>query len=471
MAGGAMDMSRYAEATAAEIAAAVRSGRASATAVVGACIDRIAAFEPRLNTLVTLTTEAALEAAHRVDALVAAGRDPGPLAGVPVTVKDLIAVGGVRQAFGSRLLADNVAAHDAPSVERLRAAGACIVGKSTTSELGSKAVGDSPLSGITRNPWNADHTAGGSSAGAAAGVAAGMVPVALATDGGGSIRIPSSFCGVFGIKARFGRVPVWPPAATPLLAHVGPITRSVADAALVLSVIAGPDPRDSGCVNAPVPDFVAGLHDGLDGLRIGWCGSLPYGRVDPQVAQRCREAAFALAGQGARVVEVDWPFPQDPGPAWNHLFYGRIAGRVAELAGTAERMAMVNASLREAIAHERAAGIGDAAAMALREQATTRVATLFQQVDLLLTPTMPVTAPSVGVDVPAGHAGRNAVDWSYFTYPFNLTGHPAASIPVGFDAARLPIGLQLVGRLDGEATILRVAAAIEQVHPMRGAPV
>lgn len=466
-----MDMSRYAEATAAEIAAAVRSGRASATAVVGACIDRIAAFEPRLNTLVTLTTEAALEAAHRVDALVAAGRDPGPLAGVPVTVKDLIAVGGVRQAFGSRLLADNVAAHDAPSVERLRAAGACIVGKSTTSELGSKAVGDSPLTGITRNPWNADHTAGGSSAGAAAGVAAGMVPVALATDGGGSIRIPSSFCGVLGIKARFGRVPVWPPAATPLLAHVGPITRSVADAALVLSVIAGHDPRDSGCVNAPVPDFVTGLHDGIDGLRIGWCGSLPYGRVDPEVARSCCEAAFALAAQGARVVEVEWPFPQDPGPAWNHLFYGRIAGRVAELAGSDERMAMVNASLREAIAHERAAGLGGAAALALREQAMRQAALLFQQVDLLLTPTMPVTAPRVGVDVPAGHAGRNAVDWSYFTYPFNLTGHPAASIPVGFDAAGLPIGLQLVGGLEGEATILRAAASIERAHPVRGAPV
>lgn len=465
-----MDMSRYAEATAAEISAAVRSGRTSATEVVGACIDRIAALEPRLNTLATLTTEAALEAAYRVDALVAAGRDPGPLAGVPITVKDLIAVGGVRQAFGSRLLADNIAAQDAPSVERLRAAGACIVGKSTTSELGSKAVGDSPLTGITRNPWNADHTSGGSSAGAAAGVAAGMVPVALATDGGGSIRIPSSFCGVFGIKARFGRVPVWPPAATPLLAHVGPITRSVADAALVLSVIAGHDPRDSGSVDAPVPDFIAGLHDGIDGLRVGWCGSLPYGRVDPQVAQRCREAALALAEQGARVVQVEWPFPQDPGPAWNHLFYGRIAGRVAELAGTAERMAMVNASLREAMDHERAAGIGDAAAMALREQAMTRAATLFQQLDLLLTPTMPVTAPRVGVDVPAGHAGRNAVDWSYFTYPFNLTGHPAASIPVGFDAAGLPIGLQLVGRLDGEATILRAAAAIERVHPVRGTP-
>lgn len=466
-----MDMSRYAEATAAEIAAAVRSGRTSATAVVGACIDRIAALEPRLNTLVTLTTESALEAAHRVDALVAAGRDPGPLAGVPVTVKDLIAVGGVRQAFGSRLLADNVAAHDAPSVERLRVAGACIVGKSTTSELGSKAVGDSPLTGITRNPWNADHTSGGSSAGAAAGVAAGMVPVALATDGGGSIRIPSSFCGVFGIKARFGRVPVWPPAATPLLAHVGPITRSVADAALVLSVIAGHDPRDSASVDAPVPDLAAGLRDGVGGLRIGWCSALPYGRVDPLVAQRCREAAFDLAGQGARVVEVEWPFPQDPGPAWNHLFYGRIGGRVAELAGTAERMEMVNASLREAIAHERAAGIGDAAALALREQAIARAATLFRQVDLLLTPTMPVTAPRVGVDVPAGHAGRNAVDWSYFTYPFNLTGHPAASIPVGFDAAGLPIGLQLVGGLDGEATILRAAAAIERVHPVRIAPV
>ena len=592
-----MNESAVTHGSAADIAAAVRSRAVRASDVVRACLDRIERLEPRYNTFVTVTAEAALAAAQRVDALVAAGIDPGPLAGVPISVKDLIAVKDVRQTFGSQLLAQNMARNDAPSVERLRAAGACIVGKSTTSELGSKAVGDSPLTGITRNPWNPDHTPGGSSSGAAAavaagmvpvalgtdgggsiripasfcglfgikarygrvpvwppaatpalahvgpitrtvrdaallladnvaqhdapaverlraagacivgksttselgskgvgdspltgitrnpwdpartpggsssgaaaGVAAGIVPVALATDGGGSIRIPASFCGLFGIKARFGRVPVWPPAATPMLAHVGPITRTVRDAALMLSVIAGHDPRDPNAVQAPVPDFGGSLNAGVAGLRIGWCPSFGYGRADAQVLARCAEAALALAAHGAQVEELPPPFARDPAPAWNHMFYGRIAQRLAELAPTPERMALVNPALRAAVAHEQSpAALDDAQAGALRAQALAEAEALFRRVDVLLTPTLPVTALRVEVDVPPGHAGRNAVDWSWFTYPFNLTGHPAASFPVG-NVEGLPVGLQVVAGLDGERTILRVAAVLEQLYPVR----
>jgi aspartyl-tRNA(Asn)/glutamyl-tRNA(Gln) amidotransferase subunit A len=463
-----MEPTTVAQASAAEIAAAVRAGSVRATEVVRACLDRIERLEPRVRSFVTVTAEDALAAAQRVDALVAAGRDPGPLAGVPISVKDLIAVGGVRQTFGSLLLADHIAANDAPSVERLRAAGACIIGKSTTSELGSKAVGDSPLTGITRNPWNLDHTPGGSSSGAAAGVAAGLVPVALGTDGGGSIRIPASFCGLFGIKARYGRVPVWPPAATPALAHVGPITRTVRDAALLLSVIAGADPRDGNALTAAAPDFVASLAQGIAGLRIGWCGSFGWGHVEHEVLARCREAAFSLVRQGAQVQEIASPFASDPGPAWNHMFYGRIAQRLAELAATPQRMALVNPALRAAVAQQQSARALDAVqAEAMRARASAEVEELFRRVDVLLTPTMPVTAPPVGVDVPAGHEGRNAVDWSYFTYPFNLTGHPGASYPAGLDAAGLPIGLQIVARRDGETEIFRVAAALERMDPVR----
>jgi aspartyl-tRNA(Asn)/glutamyl-tRNA(Gln) amidotransferase subunit A len=446
---------------ASDIATAVRRREVKAAVVVRAALDRIERLEPRFNTLATRTFDEAQRAADRVDALIAQGHDPGPLAGVPASVKDLIAMGGVRQAFGSRLLADNVAAQDAPSVERLRAAGACIVGKSTTSELGSKGVGDSPLTGITRNPWNPEHTPGGSSAGAAAGVTAGMVPIALATDGGGSIRIPASFCGLFGIKARFARVPVWPAAATPLLANVGPISRTVRDAALVLSVIAGHDPRDPHSVPAPVPDFLRALDEGVQGLRIGWCGSFGYGHVDAEVRAACEQAAREL-----HAVEVSSPFSRDYADAWNRLFYGRIAQRVAELAPTEDRLAMVNPALRNAIAAQRASPLDDAGALALRAQAIAEAETLFRDIDVLLTPTLPVTALPVGVDVPPGHAGRNAVDWSYFTYPFNLTGHPAASFPVGRDRAGLPIGLHLVAGRDGEAAILRVAAALERLHPI-----
>ncbi len=419
-----MEPSRYALATATEIARAVRTREASATSIVRTCLDRVERLEPRYNSIATRTFDEALQAAARVDAAIADGRDPGPLAGVPVTVKDLIAMGGVRQAFGSKLLADNVASDDAPSVARLRAAGACIIGKSTTSELGSKAVGDSPLTGFTRNPWNPERTAGGSSAGAAAGVAAGMVPLALATDGGGSIRIPASFCGLFGIKARFGRVPVWPASASPSLAHVGPIARSVADAALMLSVVAGHDARDPGSLPEAVPDFAGSLATGVQGLRLGWCPSFGFGQVDDEVLATTREAVAWLQAQGAEVTELPSPFAQDPAPAWNHFFYGGLAARLAQLAPTEALLDLVNPALRSAIQQPR---MDAHATQALRLQVQGEADAVLARFDALLTPTLPVTALPLGVDVPRGHAGRNAVDWSYFTYPFNLTGHAAAA--------------------------------------------
>jgi aspartyl-tRNA(Asn)/glutamyl-tRNA(Gln) amidotransferase subunit A len=466
-----MELSRVTQASAAELAAAVRAREITATAVVRAFLDRIERLEPRFNTFVTRTPELALQAAQRVDRLVAEGRDPGPLAGVPISVKDLIAVGGVRQTFGSKLLADHVPRDDAPSVERLRAAGACIVGKSTTSELGSKAVGDSPLTGITRNPWDPERTAGGSSAGAAAQVAAGMLPAALATDGGGSIRIPSSFCGVFGIKARFGRVPVWPAAAAPALSHVGPITRTVRDAALLLSVIAGHDGRDPDSLHAAPPDFLGALDQGIRGLRIGWCRSFGYGHADAEIVAACQEAAQSLEAQGAIVREVAPLFASDPAPAWSALFYGRIGERLAQLAPTRERIELVNPALRHAVALARAAEWEPAELALLQQETIARTQLLWRDVDVLLTPTLPVTALPVGVDVPPGHGDRNAVDWSYFTYPFNLTGNPAASYPVARDTRGLPIGLQLVAALDGEPTLLRVAAALERMHPVTLPPV
>jgi len=462
-----MDLYHVTQATAFDIAAAVRRREITARAVMREFLDRIERLEPGLNTFSTLAAEAALQQAHHIDRVIAGARDPGPLAGVPVSVKDLIAVRGMRQSFGSKLLADNVAQHDAPAVERLHHAGACIVGKSTTSEFGSKAVGDSPLTGITRNPWNTGRTSGGSSAGAAAQVAARMVPVALATDGGGSIRIPASFCGVFGIKARFGRVPVWPPAAAPALAHVGPITHSVRDAALVLSVIAGRDGRDEASLRAPVPDWLAGLNQGIRGLRIGWCPTLGHGSAQAAVLQACEEAAAQLQDEGAQLRIVPPLFARDPAPVWNRLFYGRIGERLAELASTAAQRELVDPALRDAIAGLEAFGPPSQSELAaLRQETWAHAEAVFRDVDLLLTPTLPVTALPVGVDVPPGHAGRNAVDWSYFTYPFNLTGHPAASFPVGFDAEGLPIGLQIVGPLDGEGAILRVASALERLRPI-----
>jgi aspartyl-tRNA(Asn)/glutamyl-tRNA(Gln) amidotransferase subunit A len=450
--------------TATELVAAVRTRAVSAQAVVSAFLDRTDRLEPQLNTYVTRTDELALEAAAAVDHAIADGRDPGPLAGLPVSVKDLIAVGGVRQTFGSRLFEHNVAAADAPAVARLRAAGACITGKTTTSELGGKAVGDAPLTGYTRNPWNLAHTTGGSSAGAAAGVAAGLVPVALGTDGGGSIRIPASFCGLVGVKAQFGRVPVWPASATAGLAHVGPLARNIDDAVLVLSVIAGYDARDPASVNAPVPDWHAALHGGahgnVNGLRIGWCPDFGYGHVAAEVLLVCLEALAQLARAGAQIITLPPPFARDPAGAWNPEFYAGIANRLAAQGDWASVAPRLDPALSAAA--EAARGLTDADradAQRQRAQVCREVAEIFDRVDVLASPTMPLAAPPVAVDVPAGHEGRSAVDWSYFTYPFNVSGNPALSVPAGMGGEGLPIGLQLVAPALGEAMLLRVAAA------------
>ncbi|MBO6784541.1 MAG: amidase, partial [Alphaproteobacteria bacterium] len=233
-------------------------------------LERAEETEPALNAFFVLQADAAMDAAKAAEDAVMKGDALGALHGIPVSVKDLIAVGGMPFAFGSRTMEGNVAADDAPAVERVRAAGAVVIGKTTTSEFGCKPVGDSPLTGITRNPWNTDKTPGGSSAGAAASVAAGVTPFALGTDGGGSVRIPSAFTGLAGIKGSFARVPVWPTSATPTLAHVGPLARTVRDAAMLFTAIAGYDARDPFSIAGPVPDVLAACDQSVAGMRVAW---------------------------------------------------------------------------------------------------------------------------------------------------------------------------------------------------------
>ena len=425
------------------------------------------ASQPDLNAFFVLMPEAALAAARAAERQVLRGAAPGLLHGLPISVKDLIAVGGERQAFGSRAMADAVAAHDAPAVERVKAAGAIVIGKTTTSEFGCKAVGDSPLTGITRHPWDARLTPGGSSAGAAASVAAGVTPLALGTDGGGSLRIPAALCGLVGFKATFGRVPVWPVSATPTLAHVGALARHVADAALLTTAISGYDPRDPFSLAAPVPDLPGAARDAsVAGLRIAWSATLGYARPAPEVVAIAAKAAARLETLGAQVETVDAVFAQDPGPLWMAEFYAGVGTRLRGVMATGRHLLdpAVAAMLDQALGQDMRAYYETVfERYALRE--TMRL--FFERHDLLVTPTptLPVSSVPAGRDIPAGHEDRNPVSWVYYTYPFNLTGYPAVSLCAGLAADGMPVGLQIVGPPLQEANVIRAAAAYEASCP------
>ncbi len=436
----------------------------SATEVMSETLSRIESLEPILNAFVTLMPDQAMEAAGDADRLLAEGREPGALHGVPVSVKDLINVGGVRTTFGSLTMADNVVRDDAPSVERARAAGACIIGKTTTTEFGCKAGGgDSPLSGITRNAWDPSKTTGGSSAGAATSVAAGVTPFALGTDGGGSIRIPASLCGVFGIKAQYGRVPVFPTSATPTLGHVGPISRTVRDAALLLGVVSGFDARDPASVSELVPDYLAACEAPVDGMRVAWSPTLGYARPTSEVLEITEGAVRVLEALGCSVELVE-EVMDDPVELWNAEFY---AGAGTRLKGALrDSRELLDPAVAEILEGALEGTITDYyekvfARYELREN----VRRFFERYDLLVTPTLPVPAFGAGVNVPPELPDRNLVSWVYYTYPFNLTGNPAASIPCGFTADGLPVGLQVVAGTNHEADLLSLSAAFESARP------
>jgi aspartyl-tRNA(Asn)/glutamyl-tRNA(Gln) amidotransferase subunit A len=346
-----------------------------------------------------------------------------------------------------------------------------ILGKSTTSEFGCKGVGDSPLTGITRNPWDLAKTPGGSSAGAAAMVACGLVPYALGTDGGGSLRIPAALTGLYGIKAQFGRVPVYPTSATPTLAHVGPLTRTAADATVVLSVIAGFDPRDPFSVAGPVPDFAGALTGPR--LRIAYSPTLGYGRVDPEVAALTAQTVEALQSAGHHVDQIDHFF-DDPIDLWTAEFYAGVAIRLrAALEDTPEMLDPAVLEVLEAAVGQDLRTYYDA--VFRRYDFREKVRQMMEPYDLLVTPTLPVASVDVGVDVPPELAGRNIVSWATFTYPFNLTGQPAASMPIGVTAAGHPVGLQVVSKALGEAAIFGIAGENDRrlggiaSHPMQAA--
>lgn len=426
-------------------------------------LTRIEALNPKLNAFNLVDAEGALASARASEARWAKSAPQGALDGVPASIKDIILTKGWPTLRGSLLVDRNQPwEEDAPATARLREANAVILGKTTTPEFGWKALGDSPLTGITRNPWNLERTPGGSSAGAAAHVAAGMGPLAVGTDGGGSIRIPASFCGIVGIKPTFGRVPAWPLSPFGVVAHIGPMTRTVSDAALMLDVLSGYDIRDPWAV-PDRPSVRTGLDTGIKGLRIAYSPALGYADVDPEVRAAVDQAAQVFAELGATVDTVDPGFA-NPRDAFMVLWTSGAAKVLS--AFTPEQQAKIDPGL---VMSARFGATKSAVdwynADAVRNGVIDAMMHFHRRYDLLLTPTVAVTALPVGYDLSDPRNQEHWIDWTPFSYPFNMTRQPAISAPCGLTKAGLPIGLQLVGRWHEDGMVLRAARAYEKARP------
>ena len=461
-----MTPNQLTDCTATDLLALYRSGQASPVEATQAVLARIERLNPKLLAYCHVAADDALASARASEARWAKQQPIGLLDGVPTSIKDLILAKGWPTLRGSRAVdADQPWDVDAPASARLREAGAVLLGKTSTPEFGCKGETNSPRTGISRNPWNLAKTPGGSSGGTAAAVAAGMGPLSVGTDGAGSVRIPGAFCGNFGLKPSFGRVPAYPLSPFGTVSHLGPHTMSVRDAALMLTVLAQPDARDWTSLPPDGRDYRVGLDDGIRGLRVAWSPTLGYAKnVHPEVAAACAKAVDALAALGARVEAVDPGF-DDPleitcglwfvgaWTLWNTLTPAQQALTDPDFRAEAELGARISALEVQRLNLRRGA-LG------------TQMRQFMQSWDLLVTPSVAVPAFDAR---PAGHSPFDPVSmlgWTPFSYPFNLTQQPACTIPCGLTGDGLPIGLQLVGPMFGDALVLRAARAYESVRPI-----
>lgn len=454
----------------------VAAKRLSPVEVVDAVLDRLDRLEPQLNAFTTVVPERARRRAQQLADDIAAGRAVGPLGGVPTGVKDLIATEGIRTASGSAAYADFVPDEDDVVVERITAAGAVVIGKTQVPEFGYSGTGQTPLADPTRNPWNLERTSGGSSAGSGAAVATGLGPFSLGSDGGGSVRIPASFCGLYGIKPTMGRVPLYPGtkderypgvSSWESLEHIGPLTRTVADAARVLSVIAGPDDRDRLSIPSNDVDWLRAVDGDLNGLRVAYSPDLGYAAVDPQVravVDRAVEVFDRDLGVTVERADPGWADPYD-------AFWGVVINE-SDLAGLRRLADELGSNMSPHLVDVLRA---DWSAEDLTNAAMGRKALnnaswrFFRQYDLLLTPTLTVPPFEHGIQGPTTVDGREVepFSWLSFTLPFNLTGQPAATVPAGHTDDGLPVGMQIVGRRLHDALVLRASAAFEAAAPWR----
>ena len=452
-----------------KLASEIRNRRLSAVEVVSAFLARITRVNPALNAYVTLCETQALNDAALADKELSEGGQPGPLHGVPFSVKDLVYTAGARTTSGSRIYENFIPKQDALAVSRLRAAGAILLGKTNTPEFGYKATTENLLFGSTRNPWNIQYTSGGSSGGAAAATAAGLSPLSVSTDGGGSIRIPASFCGVFGLKPTFGRVPTLPGSGGwRTLSHTGPTTRTVADAALMLDVMAGPDEIDRYSLPATGPTL-SEVAMPRRGLRLGYSADLGFALVDPEIPPIMRKALTVLEKIGHQVEMVDLDLRASKGVFDIIVLAENASAHRAELE---EKRDLMDEALAKFI--ERGSAISAAdyiGANRRRDELAARLASFFSQHSLLLTPTVAVPPFPIGA-APKQIAGVS-IDpsgWIPFTYPFNLTGNPAANLPCGLSSKGLPVGLQVVGPRHADALVLNLCAQFEAAQPWPSQP-
>ncbi|MEE8188790.1 MAG: amidase [Kiloniellales bacterium] len=457
--------------SASELAVRYRDGDLSPVEVTRAALQRIETLNPKLNAFRLVDADRALADARQSEERWRIGAPRGRIDGVPTSIKDLVLTKGWSTLRGSKTVAeDQPWDEDAPCVARLREHGAVLLGKTTTPEFGWKGVTDSPLTGITRNPWNPERTPGGSSGGAAVAVATGMGALAIGSDGGGSVRIPAGFTGIFGLKPTFGRVPVFPASPFGTLAHIGPMTRSVTDAALMLSVISEPDVRDWYALPVQgagaAADYTAGLDDGVEGLRIAFSPTLGGSQVDPEIAALVAAAARRFEELGAKVEEAEPELPDCAGTFRTHWFAG-AAVLVDSL--SPEQRALLEPGIREVAAEGATYSLSHyLGAVKVREAIGLAMNRFHATYDLLLTPALPIPAFEAGKESPPDYERQDRwVDWTPFSYPFNLTRQPAASVPCGLTRDGLPAGLQIVGPLYADSLVLRAARAYEQVQPFK----
>jgi len=455
-----------------ELARHIVAKKVSPVEVVEAVLARIDRWQPKVNAFITVTGGEARRMAREAEAAVMAGKPLGPLHGVPFSVKDLLNTAGVRTTFGSQGFADNVPAADCVAVARLKAAGAILIGKTTTPEFGHQPMTEAPLFGRTLNPWNLERTSGGSSGGAGAAVAAGLGPLGVGTDGGGSVRIPAACCGIVGMKQTLGLVPHdQSPDSFGLMSYIGPMTRTVEDAAAMLAVMAGPDPRDVYSIGREAGDLAAaGRADGdLAGMRVAWRVFLGNDRIDSATRQLFEDAVRVFEAFGARLEHREDPFDSTL-PAWAPLTFSAWTSRFGALE---QRLGnRMTGSLRRWIAEGRetsAVAVQDA--LGVRTAAFRQVQSWFETADLILMPTLarPAIAASHDVadpiEIEGKPTGTTREAWYPYTHPFNLTGHPAITVPCGWTGDGLPVGLQIIGPWLADARVLRAAALFEAARP------